>query len=75
VELHIILSEDRNSTLPVLAVRADQLWAHSTLKAIAGESGQEDPAGGAVSRFQYRRGRGSFGKPQCRCGGPAHGAG
>jgi hypothetical protein len=28
-ELRIILSEDVDSTLPVLAARADQLWAHS----------------------------------------------
>jgi hypothetical protein len=46
-ELRIILSEDGDSSLPVLAVRADQLWAHSVrrphdaaVNAIAGDSGQ-----------------------------------
>jgi hypothetical protein len=29
VELRIILSEDRDSTLPALAASADQLWVHS----------------------------------------------
>jgi hypothetical protein len=80
VELHIILSEDRDSTLPVLAARADQLWAHianpphdAAINAIAEESGQDDPTVAAVFGFQFERGSGSHGKPQGGRGGPRQG--
>jgi len=82
VELRIILSKDRDSTLPVLAARADQLcaqiakWPHdAAINTIAEESGQEDPTVVAVFGFQFGRGSGSHGKPQGGRGSPSRGAG
>jgi hypothetical protein len=57
-ELRIILSEDVDSTLPVLAARADQLWAHSarrphdaatTVNSVAEDSSQEETTVAAVA--------------------------
>jgi hypothetical protein len=64
-ELRIILSEDSDSTLPVLVARADQLWAHSARRphaaaaagnAIAEDSSQEDTTVAAVAGQSFGRG-------------------
>ena len=80
-ELRIILSEDVDSTLPVLAARADQLWAHSArrphdaaaaVNAVAEDSSQEDTTVAAVSGQSFGRG-GNRGKPRGGRGGATRG--
>ena len=80
-ELRIILSEDVDSTLPVLAARADQLWAHSArrphdaaaaVNAVAKDSSQEDTTVAAVSGQSFGRG-GNRGKPRGGRGGATRG--
>jgi hypothetical protein len=80
-ELRIILSEDADSTLPVLAARADQLWAHSArrphdaaaaVNAVAEDSSQEDTTVAAVSGQSFGRG-GNRGKPRGGRGGATRG--
>ncbi len=76
-ELRIILSEDVDSTLPVLAARADQLWAHSArrphdataaVNAVSEDSGQEETTVAAVAGQTFSRG-GGRGKPRGGRGG------
>ncbi len=72
-ELRIILSEDSDSTLPVLAARADLLWAHSArrphdaaaaaVNAVAQDSSQEETTVAAVAGQTFGRG-GNRGKPR-----------
>jgi hypothetical protein len=80
-ELRIILSEDSDSTLPVLAAGADQLWAHSArrphdaaaaVNAVAEDSSQEDTTVAAVSGQSFGRG-GNRGKPRGGRGGATRG--
>ncbi len=77
-ELCIILSEDSDSTLPVLAARADQLWAHSArrphdaaaaVNAVSEDSSQEDTTAAAVSGQSFGR----RGKPRGGRGGATRG--
>jgi hypothetical protein len=80
-ELRIILSGDVDSTLPVLAARADQLWAHSArrphdaaaaVNAIAEDSSQEETTVAAVAGQTFGQGSGR-GKPRGGHGGAARG--
>jgi hypothetical protein len=78
-ELRIILFEDVDSTLPVLAARADQLWAHSArwphtaaVNTIAEDSSQEETTVAAVAGQTFGRGGGRF-KPRGGQGGAARG--
>ncbi len=81
-ELRIFLSEDSDSTLPVLAARVDQLWAHSArrphdaaaaIKAVAEDSSQEDTTVAAVSGQPFwrggNRGKSRGGRGGSTCGG------
>ncbi len=79
-ELRIILSEDSDSTLPVLAARADQLWAHSArrphdvaaaVNAVAEDSSQEETTVAAGQSFGRR---GNRGKPGGGRGGATRGS-
>jgi hypothetical protein len=80
-ELRIILSEDSDSTLPVLAARADQLWAHSArrphdaaaVNAVAEDGGQEETTVAAVAGQSFLQG-GGRGKPRGGRGGVARGS-
>ncbi len=74
-ELRIILSEDVDSTLPVLAARADQLCAHAAaaVNAIAEDSSQEEATVAAVAGQTFGRG-GGRGKPRGGRGGAARGS-
>jgi hypothetical protein len=76
-ELRIILSEDSDSTLPVLAARADQLWAHSArrphdadVNAVAEDSSQEETTVAALAGQTFGLG-GNRGKPRGGRGGAA----
>jgi hypothetical protein len=79
-KLRIILSEDVDSTLLVLAARADQLWAHSArrphaaaaVNAIAEDSSQEETTVAAVAGQTFGRGSGR-GKPRGGSSGAARG--
>jgi hypothetical protein len=78
-ELRIILYEDSDSTLPVLAARADQLWAHSArrphdtvVNAVAEDSSQEETTVAAVAGQTFGR-EGNHGKPRGGRGGAARG--
>ena len=79
VELRIILSEDRDSPLPALAARADQLWAHSAKRphdsgvhaVVQEEAGAEGSTVAAVATSRSA----DRGKPRGGRGGPARGAG
>ncbi len=74
-ELRIILSEDSDSTLPVLAARVDQLWAHSArrphdaaVNAVTEDSSQEETTVASVAGQTFGRG-GNRGKPRGGRGG------
>jgi hypothetical protein len=79
-EIRIILAEDRDSMRAVLAVRADQLWAHSTrqphqaaVNVVLDAEGHKTVA--AVSSAHHSRGsgrgqgHGGQGRPFCSRGG------
>jgi hypothetical protein len=72
-EIRMILAEDRDSTLPALAARADQLWAHSTrqphkaaINSVVEEDRQEPPVLAAVPvylglcRFHWQYGEKAY---------------